>query len=171
MSFADDLYEEAKKIFRDQWEVRDGVVVPEAANLTLGNEGVKLDATVLYADLDGSTAMVDGETPRFAGEVYKAYLRCCARVITLREGTITAYDGDRVMAVFIGKFKNTNAAKCALNINHVVREIINPAIRSVYSNQPFQVKQVVGVDTSQLLATRTGVRGNNDLVWVGRAAN
>jgi class 3 adenylate cyclase len=30
---------------------------------------------------------------------------------------------------------------------------------------------VVGIDTSRLLVARTGVRGANDLVWVGRAAN
>jgi class 3 adenylate cyclase len=33
------------------------------------------------------------------------------------------------------------------------------------------VKQVVGIDTSAVRAARTGVRGGNDLVWVGRAAN
>jgi class 3 adenylate cyclase len=33
------------------------------------------------------------------------------------------------------------------------------------------VKQVVGVDRSSLWVARTGVRGDNDLVWVGRAAN
>ncbi|MGR3506281.1 MAG: hypothetical protein ACU0B7_10465 [Paracoccaceae bacterium] len=33
------------------------------------------------------------------------------------------------------------------------------------------MKQVVGIDTSAIRVARTGVRGNNDLVWVGRAAN
>lgn len=32
-------------------------------------------------------------------------------------------------------------------------------------------KHVVGIDTSDLFIARTGVRGANDLVWVGRAAN
>jgi class 3 adenylate cyclase len=35
----------------------------------------------------------------------------------------------------------------------------------------FGVRQVVGIDTSLIRAARTGVRGGNDLVWVGRAAN
>ena len=30
---------------------------------------------------------------------------------------------------------------------------------------------VIGVDTSKLLVAKTGLRGANDLVWVGRAAN
>lgn len=29
----------------------------------------------------------------------------------------------------------------------------------------------VGVDTSKIMVARTGIRGANDLVWVGRAAN
>jgi class 3 adenylate cyclase len=29
----------------------------------------------------------------------------------------------------------------------------------------------VGIDTSDLWVARTGIRGSNDLVWVGRAAN
>jgi class 3 adenylate cyclase len=35
----------------------------------------------------------------------------------------------------------------------------------------FELKQRVGVDTSKLFIARTGIRGNNDLVWVGNAAN
>ncbi|WP_157700483.1 hypothetical protein [Rhizobium etli] len=33
------------------------------------------------------------------------------------------------------------------------------------------MSQVVGIDTSSIRAARTGVRGDNDIVWVGRAAN
>jgi class 3 adenylate cyclase len=33
------------------------------------------------------------------------------------------------------------------------------------------LKHVIGIDTSQLRAARVGVHRDNDLVWVGRAAN
>ena len=33
------------------------------------------------------------------------------------------------MAVYIGDSKNTNAVKTALQINYVVSEVINPAIK------------------------------------------
>lgn len=171
MSFASDLEAEVKAIFGDRWSARNGVEVPEPEDLGMGNVGVKLDATVLYADLDGSTAMVETQSPEFAGEIYKAYLRCCAKIIRLRGGVITAYDGDRVMGIFIGNHKSTAAAECALNINHTVLKIINPALRVQYPKSTFEVKHVVGIDTSTIMATRTGVRGDNDLVWVGRAAN
>jgi class 3 adenylate cyclase len=165
------LDQEVKKIFRESWTTRDGQKVPEPEDLLLGNDAVKLDGTVLYADLDGSTDMVNNETPEFAAEVYKAYLHCAAKIIRDEGGTITAYDGDRIMAVFIGGSKNTSATRTAMKINYAVTEIINPAIKQQYSSNSFTLKQAVGVDTSPLFVARTGIRNSNDLVWVGRAAN
>jgi class 3 adenylate cyclase len=171
MGTADDLRAVVKEIFADAWRTREGQKVPEDRDIVMGNEGVKLDATVLYADLSGSTRMVDGYKPTFAAEVYKAYLRCAAAMITHHGGVITAYDGDRIMAVFIGNYKNTSAAKCGLRINWTVNEIVNPAIVAQYPKETLRVRQVVGVDTSELLVAKAGVRGANDLVWVGPAAN
>ena len=96
---------------------------------------------------------------------------CAARIIGRERGAITAYDGDRIMAVFIGRKRNSSAVRAALKINFAVKEIINPAIRAHYRASRYSVKQVVGIDTSKLFVARTGVRGANDLVWVGRAAN
>lgn len=171
MSLGDELKAEVGKTFADAWTARDGTVVPEFDDLKLGNDGVKLDGTVLYADLAESTNLVDAYLPQFAAEIYKTYLYCAGRIIRSEGGDITAYDGDRVMAVFIAGAKNTAAVKTALKINYAVRNIINPAIAAAYPRVTYRIKQVVGVDTSKLLAARTGVRGDNDLVWVGKAAN
>jgi class 3 adenylate cyclase len=46
-----------------------------------------------------------------------------------------------------------------------------PALQAQYPGSDYVVKQTVGIDTSTLSVARTGVRGDNDLVWVGRAAN
>jgi len=170
MGLADDLKSEVGTIFRTTWSTRDGQVVPDTPDIKLGNDGVTLDATVLYADIDGSTNMVDAKTAQFAAEVYKSYLLCAARIIRSEDGVITAYDGDRVMAVFIGNSKNTSAVRCGLKIKYAVLEIINPGIKK-QNNSDFKLQQVVGIDTSKLLVARTGIRGSNDLVWVGPAAN
>jgi class 3 adenylate cyclase len=170
MELSDDLKSEVAKIFRSQWSIRDGQVVPDTPDLKLDNDGVRLTATVLYADIDGSTGMVDSKTATFAAEVYKTYLLCASRIIKSEDGVITAYDGDRVMAVFTGNSKNTSAVRCGMKIKSAVLEIINPGIKKQYDTD-FQLKQVVGIDTSELLVARTGIRGANDLVWVGRAAN
>jgi class 3 adenylate cyclase len=171
MAFKEDLESEVKKIFREQWTNTNGTVVPESEDLVLGNEAKVIEGTVLYADLSGSTKLVDGYQRHFAAEIYKTYLHCAAKLIRQENGTITAYDGDRIMGVFIGSSKNTSAIKCGLKINWVVKNIINPAIKAQYAGSSFELRQIVGVDTSEMWVARTGVRGANDLVWVGRAAN
>ena len=171
MSLGADLKSEVKKIFSGQWTARDGQQVPDSDNLKLSNDAVKLDGTVLYADLSGSTNLVAGSKAHFAGEIYKTYLHCAAKIITSEGGVITAYDGDRIMAVYIGTSKNTSAARSGLMINYAVEYIVNPALKAQYPNETYVVKQVVGIDTSKLFVARTGIRGSNDLVWVGRAAN
>lgn len=172
MALADDLKAEVAEIFKAQWTKRDGQVVPEPEALKLSNDAIEFNAaTILYADLSGSTAMVNSENWMFAAEVYKTFLFCAAKLVREQGGTITSYDGDRIMGVFIGDTPNTDAAKCALKINYAVSKIINPALAAQYPNSAFRVKQVVGIDTSPIRAARTGVRGGNDIVWVGRAAN
>ncbi|WP_428189683.1 adenylate/guanylate cyclase domain-containing protein [Agrobacterium pusense] len=145
--------------------------MPSDTSLTMGNDGIELDATVLYADLSESTKMVDSRSADFAAEVYKSFLFCAARVIQDMGGVITAYDGDRVMAVFLGASKNTSAVKTGLKINWACKHIVQPVKDKFYPANDYRLFHTVGIDTSKILVAKTGVRGSNDLVWVGRAAN
>jgi class 3 adenylate cyclase len=172
MGLLDDLKEEVRGIFAEQWNIAEGNVVPDPEDLRLSNDARHFErATVLYADLSGSTKLVDGHSWMMAGEIYKAYLACAARIIRSLDGEITSYDGDRIMAVFISNFQTSNAVKCGLQINWAVRNIVNPALKRQYPAQDYTVKQVVGIDTGEIRSARIGVRGGNDLVWIGRAAN
>ena len=167
----EDLQEAVGKILRERWSERDGEVVPEPEDLQLGNDGVNLAATVLYADITGSTNMVNSQNATHAAEFYKCYMTCAARIIKNAGGSVTAYDGDRVMGIFIGGFKNSTASKTALQINWALWKLVNPAIKNQYGNDAYQLEHVIGVDTSSILASRIGVRNDNDVVWVGRSAN
>lgn len=161
---------DVKTIFSTQWTSRAGRVVPAPTDLALGNDAVTLEGVILYADLTASTQLVDSFSPKFAAEIYKAYLHCAGKVIRASSGDITAYDGDRIMAVFLGDNADASAVTAALKLNYARSNIINPAIIARYTTD-YRVEHVVGIDRSPLFITRTGVRGANDLVWVGRAAN
>jgi class 3 adenylate cyclase len=173
MGLKADLESEVKKTFAEAWDEQVTTTVPAPDELRLNaNHAKNLElATVLYADLDGSTSMVDKYTWSFSAEVYKTYLRCAAQALKAEGGTLTAYDGDRIMAIFTGDTKNTQAVRAALKINYAVHQIIRPALRTQYPTTNFELNHVVGVDSSQLRTARIGVRGDNDLVWIGRAAN
>ncbi|MBZ5707438.1 MAG: adenylate/guanylate cyclase domain-containing protein [Acidobacteriia bacterium] len=171
MATAKEIRAEVDTIFATRWEKRNGQIVPDSEDVELGNDAVQIEGTVLYADLADSTELVDSYKDYFAAEIYKAYLVAACRIIRDNDGEITAFDGDRVMAVYLGDSKNSNAARSALKINWAVKKVIGPAVKKAYPDTSFNLKQAVGIDTSALFVARTGIRGSNDLVWVGRAAN
>jgi class 3 adenylate cyclase len=173
MSLVDELERDISEIFdfKDKWNIREGVKVPEPEDIRLGNDAIELEAAVLYADLEDSTSLVKGHKWWFSAEVYKSYLATTCKIIRANNGYITSFDGDRVMAIFIGELKESNAAKCALNINWTVKNLINEEIKKIWPSTSYLVKQAVGVDSGKIYCARTGIRKFNDIVWIGKAAN
>lgn len=110
MALAEDLEDEVDDILSQAWDIREGNVVPETESVALAGGAVKLDATMLYADLADSTkiAMYDR---RVAARLFKSFLTCCSRIIRLRDGYIRSFDGDRVMGVFVGNSKTAPRPK------------------------------------------------------------
>lgn len=61
MTLKDDLSAEVRNFFVTHWDVTNGRVVPAPTDVGLGSKAVLLEkAVVLYADMAGSTKMVDG---------------------------------------------------------------------------------------------------------------
>jgi adenylate cyclase len=173
MALLEDLKSETDKIVRGAWKRRDGTLVPETEDLALGNEAVDLGATFLYADLHDSTRLAIGNQ-QVAAEVFKAYLMGTTRIIRDLGGEIRSFDGDRVMGVFVEGPKNTNAAEAGLKINYFFSQILTPSFNNFYKGSfpsGLPLNQTVGIDTSKVMVVRSGIRNNNDLVWVGRAPN
>ncbi|MDR3444471.1 adenylate/guanylate cyclase domain-containing protein [Dyella sp.] len=168
-----DLKAGVAKILREHWDSsRRGRAVPSVDDLLLNqNHGIRLDACVLYADMSESTLLVDTYKDEFAAEVYKTYMLCAGKMIADAGGVITAYDGDRVMAIFLGEDKESAATIAALRISYALDFIISPAIAVQYPNNTYVPGHTVGIDASEILAARIGIRGGNDIVWVGKAAN
>ena len=171
MPLSDDLDKYVKDIFDTSFETQNTTNVPESKDIKLGNHAKKLDCVILYADMSESTKLVDTKYKWFSAKVYKSYLYCAAKIIRKMDGKIVSYDGDRIMAVFVGGTKNTNAIKAALKINYARLKIINPIIEAKHGADAYTLKHTVGIDNGNLYIARTGIRGSNDLVWIDRSAN
>ena len=171
MGLKADLQKQVSSIYDEKWRRRDGRKVPEDVDLSHGNEAVDLQATILYTDLSASTKLVDNYKDWFAAENYKAFLQCATRLIRSEGGEVRSFDGDRVMGIFIGESKNTSAVRTALKINWAVKHIIQPKLKKHYENSKYVMKHVTGVDSTKVMAAKAGIRNNNDIVWIGRAAN
>lgn len=173
MAIKEDIISDISGILKQTWNDRDGQVVPTVEDVALTGGAVNLDATMLYSDLADSTELAM-YNKKMAAKIYKIFLACSARIIRYHGGDIRSFDGDRIMAVFLGDYKNTNAAKCALKLKYIFLNYIKPELEKNYQvlrDGTFNLTFCSGIDTSQVMVIRSGIRNNNDLVWVGRAPN
>lgn len=174
MALADKLESDIADIFNATWNARKGTVVPETEDVALSNGAVELDAVVLYADLANSTKLARTFSHSMAAKIVRGYLSSMTRLVNEAGGAIRSFDGDRVMGVFVGNSKNSSAAKCALRMNYTVTRILRPKAEAKFPSlveKGFTISHCVGIARSEVLVVRGGVRGSNDLVFVGSAPN
>jgi class 3 adenylate cyclase len=82
------------------------------------------DAAFLYADLAGSSNIAKHCAWSTAAKIIRAYLECATRLMRAYGGHVRSFDGDRVMAVFIGDTKCSDATNCAREIHWVTSKIV-----------------------------------------------
>ncbi|HYD88643.1 MAG TPA: hypothetical protein VEA80_14305 [Vitreimonas sp.] len=173
MGVLQDIQNDVTSTVRQQWSIVDGQVVPQNENVALAGGAKKIGAVMLYADLADSTkiAMYDKQ---IAAKLFKAFLATAARVVRMEGGEIRSFDGDRLMAVFVGDYKNTSAVKASLKLKYAFETVVVPKFQSTYlafQNGTYPLAYSCGIDGGDVLVVRGGIRNNNDLVWVGRAPN
>lgn len=171
MALKDDVIEGIDGVLAPAWNRRNGQVVPETEKINLTDGAVDLDATYLYADMADSTGLAQGYKDWAAAKVIRCYLNAASRIIRAKGGHIRSFDGDRVMGIFIGEGKNSDAAKAALHISWAVTKIINPALQAKWKDFSWTMGHGVGIDTGTAMLVRGGVHGQNDIVSVGKAPN
>jgi len=174
MGLSNDLKNDVQSTINQQWNIRKGQKVPSYTEIALSGGAVELDATFLYADLANSSKIAKELDRRVAAKILKSFLTSAARLVRHNSGTIVSFDGDRILGVFIGDYKSSSAAKCALQIKWAVDEVIRPKFEAKYESvreASFTISHGVGIDTGTVLAVRGGARGENDLIWIGRAPN
>lgn len=168
------LNDRVDTLFDTTFNEREGRVVPTTEDVALKDGAVKIDATFLYADLAGSAKLSSVCPWSTTAKIIRAFLDCSTRLIVKHGGEIRSFDGDRVMGVFIGDAKNSNAASCGREIHWAVRKIISPKARAKFDsvkNNDIEIRSCSGVDTGEVRAVRSGIRNNNDLIWIGKAAS
>lgn len=173
MAFADDVKAGIDGVLSPGWAERNGSVVPTTDDIVLRNGAVNIDATYLYADLADSSSLGQKLKNQVAAKIMRSYLNAAVRILSYYNGEIRSFDGDRVLAIFIGDSKNTSAVRAALALNWAVKEVLEPKLLEVWPTlkQFWSPDHGVGVDTGEAMLVRGGVRNNNDLISIGSAPN
>ncbi|PQM52350.1 adenylate/guanylate cyclase domain-containing protein [Mycolicibacter virginiensis] len=161
------------EIMKAAWNITNGAVVPKTEDVALKNGGRLVDATYVYADLANSSKIAQSLTKEAAATIIRSFVNTATRILRNFGGEIRSFDGDRVMAIYMGDDKNWNAVRAAFAIKWAVEEVIRPAIKGNWSDGEnfYNIGHRVGIDTGESLIVRGGARNNNDLISIGGAPN
>ena len=129
----------------------------------------------MYADLIGSSAMVEEHQPEMVAETIATFLMEAAKIVHALGGVCHSYDGDRIMAVFHTNQGPTQAVLAAFYINAVMELSVIPHCQKSFGISP---QHAIGIDAGKALAVKSGLprpgvahNMGNDVSYVGKAAN
>jgi adenylate cyclase len=151
-------------------------VVSEVLSQT--GEGLRLGgerrvATVLFSDLRGFTSYAEGLTPATVISVLNRYLTAMSDVILDNGGTLVAYMGDGIMAVFGAPIEQTDHADRALR---AARQMTGPALAEF--NQWMRDEDVgegfrmgVGLMSGEVMSGNVGSERRLEYTAIGDTTN
>ncbi len=140
-------------------------------NITFGNKGVKLTASVLYLDMRGSTDVIRQHHKYTVAKLQKAYLHVATQIVNDNKGYVRSFNGDGILAFFPKNTKGTirDAVKAAMQIKYML---------TIKSKSEFERYRTIdfgiGIEHGEIFVTRVGTprnTNNNDLTWIGMPVN
>jgi adenylate cyclase len=150
--------------------VVDDVLARADDGLRLGGE--RKIVTVMFSDIRGFTTYSEQHTPEEVIEVLNQYLTIMSDVIAGHGGTIVAYMGDGIMAVFGAPTDQVDHADRALL---AAEEMAGPALDEVNAilaergDEPFRIG--IGLNSGPVMAGNVGSQRRMEYSTIGDTTN
>lgn len=151
-----------------------GVPMPE--DIGLGAKAHSFEATSLFVDLRQSSAITNAFRRQTAAKMLKAYFEGTVRIIKMNGGEVRSFNGDGMLALFIGPAQADQAVKAAMQMKWFVRQVLQPQFNGLFTAAAKRGTRLdfstgCGIDSGIVYAVRVGMKGTNDIAWVGRGTN
>lgn len=173
MGLKADIINKTKEIESETFQVEEVSYVPTISNskLTFGCKGLEFEATVLYIDMRGSTAVLNTHQKRTVAKIHMLFYHAIVKVAKSTGGEIRSFNGDSLLVFYPGTTKQSlsNAVKAAMQMTYAIKILLNDNLKN-YSDIDFGI----GIDDGKVLATKVGVGGSDetkDLIWIGNPVN
>ena len=145
--------------------------VPRAiAEMMISDKGalepIEREATVLFADIAGFTALTEKLGPSGITKVLNAYFDDATDIIGRYGGVITQFQGDAILAIFNVPATDPAHAQKALD---AAQELSKRTSLKTYGDQPLSIR--IGINTGQLIAGNVGGGGRQTYTVHGDSVN
>jgi len=148
-----------------------GRFVPTDVARTLLTEGGELapeqsEATVLFCDLEGFTALTETLGPAGIVELLNAYFEVMVEILERHRGVVTQFQGDAILATFNVPVPDPDHAANALR---AATEMQDATRRRAFAGH--RIGSRIGINTGRLVAGAVGAKGRLSYTVHGDAVN
>ncbi len=130
-------------------------------------DGTRESATVLFLDLQGSTAYMNATDPDVVMVTFNQMMADLADLLNRHGLHVTAYLGDGFMALVRGQNHARRGVAAALEVTRVLREFNRP--RAVLGLPPFHAR--LGLSTGEIVLGNVGTYDKMDFTALGTTVN
>jgi len=131
-----------------------------------GLKPTESEATVLFCDLAGFTALTEALGPIKIVEVLNAYFSRMTEIIEDHDGVITQFQGDAILAIFNVPIKASDHAESACEAAMEMCQVIK---KETFAGQVLQTR--IGINTGSVVAGAVGAEGRLSYTVHGDAVN
>jgi adenylate cyclase len=111
-----------------------------------------VDATVVFMDICGFTAISEKESANFVVKLINKYFDLMVKEIIAHGGYVDKFLGDAVMAVFRGEFHLDRAIEAAIGVH----KAIEAQEEELLQNETFLPKVSIGINSGEMISGNIG---------------
>ena len=128
--------------------------------------GMQVEATVMFVDVIGSTALASERPPEAVVAMINALFECVVREVGTEGGLVNQFQGDGALCIFGAPIEVSDHAARALRAATALRRQI-VALGEVYPG----FDAAIGVSTGRVVAGDVGTEDRSEYTVIGDAAN
>jgi adenylate cyclase len=133
-------------------------------------KGIRLEATIVFVDIRGFTAIAEGSDPDEVVDLLNSYFTLVTEIIIRHGGYLDKFVGDAVMGVFGALIQNHAHAESAVRAAVEVRHHLAGLDRG-FSTAVSHVQAGIGINTGEVVAGNLGSSKRMEYTVIGDNVN
>jgi len=126
-------------------------------------------ATVLFADINGFTALAERMPPREVNLILNDFFSRMTDILFQYDGTLDKYIGDGLMAVFGAPMEKEDDAERAIRAAQEMTQALGAMMAGMPDERKFSIR--IGINTGKVVAGNIGSPKRMDYTVIGDAVN
>jgi adenylate cyclase len=126
-------------------------------------------ATVLFADINGFTALAERMPPREVNLILNDFFSRMTDILFHYDGTLDKYIGDGLMAVFGAPMEKEDDAERAIRAAQEMTQALGAMMAGMPDERKFSIR--IGINTGKVVAGNIGSPKRMDYTVIGDAVN